>query len=77
VFSRPLDTLLRGEARELEVADVLTPREIEMEQMVARGMRNRKCRCLAMSEDTVKIHLHHIYRKVKVDKRVESTLYAQ
>jgi DNA-binding NarL/FixJ family response regulator len=77
-FSRALDTLLRREAGEREAADVLTPREIEMVRMVASGLRNRELsERLAISEGTVKIHLHHIYRKLKVDNRVELILYAQ
>ncbi len=77
-FSRALDTLLRREAGEREAADVLTPREIEMVRMVARGLRNKEMsERLVISEGTVKIHLHHIYRKLKVENRVELILYAQ
>ena len=57
---------------------MLTPREIEMVGMVARGLRNKEMsERLAISEGTVKIHLHHIYRKLKVENRVELILYAQ
>ena len=77
-FSRALDTLLRREAGERETAGVLTPREIEMVRMVARGLRNKEMsEHLAISEGTVKIHLHNIYRKLKVENRVELILYAQ
>jgi two-component system, NarL family, nitrate/nitrite response regulator NarL len=77
-FSRVLHTLLRREAGGREAAGVLTPREIEMVRMVASGLRNREVsERLAISEGTVKIHLHHIYRKLKVDNRVELILYAQ
>lgn len=77
-FGRALDTLLRREAGEREAASVLTPREIEMVGMVARGLRNREMsQRLAISEGTVKIHLHNIYRKLKVENRVELILYAQ
>lgn len=76
--SRVVDSLLRREAGEREAANVLTPREIEMVGMVARGLRNREMsKRLAISEGTVKIHLHHIYRKLKVENRVELILYAQ
>jgi two-component system, NarL family, nitrate/nitrite response regulator NarL len=45
--------------------------------MVARGLRNEEMsERLAISEGTVKIHLHHIYRKL-VENRVELILYAQ
>lgn len=76
--SRVMDSLLRREAGEREAANVLTPREIEMVGMVARGLRNKEMsKRLAISEGTVKIHLHHIYRKLKVENRVELILYAQ
>jgi DNA-binding NarL/FixJ family response regulator len=76
--TRVVDSLLRREAGEREAANVLTPREIEMVGMVARGLRNKEMsERLAISEGTVKIHLHHIYRKLKVENRVELILYAQ
>jgi DNA-binding NarL/FixJ family response regulator len=76
--SRALDTLLHREAGEREAAAILTPREIEMVSMVARGLRNREMsEQMAISEGTVKIHLHNIYRKLKVESRVELILYAQ
>jgi DNA-binding NarL/FixJ family response regulator len=46
--------------------------------MVARGLRNKEMsQRLSISEGTVKIHLHNIYRKLKVENRVELILYAQ
>lgn len=76
--TRVVDSLLRRQAGEREAASVLTPREIEMVGMVARGLRNKEMsQRLAISEGTVKIHLHHIYRKLKVENRVELILYAQ
>lgn len=75
---RALEMLLRREAGEREASTVLTPREIEMVGMVARGLRNKEMsERLAISEGTVKIHLHHIYKKLKVENRVELILYAQ
>lgn len=77
-FSRALDTLLRREAGEREAATLLTPRELEMVGMVARGLRNKEMsERLAISEGTVKIHLHHIYKKLQVENRVDLILYAQ
>jgi DNA-binding NarL/FixJ family response regulator len=77
-FGRAVDILLQREAGEREAAGVLTPREIEMVAMVARGLRNKEMsERLAISEGTVKIHLHNIYKKLKVENRVELILYAQ
>ena len=57
---------------------VLTPRETEIVQMVAQGLRNRNIgERLSISEGTVKIHLHNIYEKVKVNGRLELVLWAQ
>jgi DNA-binding NarL/FixJ family response regulator len=77
-FGRALDSLLRREAGEREASSVLTPREIEMVRMVARGLRNKEMsEQLAITEGTVKIHLHNIYRKLKVENRVDLILFAQ
>lgn len=77
-FGRALQTLLRREAGEREAGALLTPRELEMVGMVARGLRNKEMsERMNISEGTVKIHMHHIYRKLKVESRVELILYAQ
>lgn len=77
-FGRALETLLRREAGEREASGVLTPREIEMVRMVAQGLRNKEMsERLEITEGTVKIHLHNIYRKLKVENRVELILFAQ
>ena len=61
-----------------EPARVLTPREAEIVLMVAQGLRNRSIgEQLSISEGTVKIHLHNIYEKVKVNTRLELVLWAQ
>ena len=73
-----LDTMLRREAGAREIAGLLTPREIEITRLVARGLRNRAIAdTLSISEGTVKIHLHNIYEKLKVDGRLALTLYAR
>jgi two-component system nitrate/nitrite response regulator NarL len=56
----------------------LTPRELEVVRMVARGLRNRIiAEQLCISEGTVKIHLHNIYQKLGIDGRLELAVYAQ
>jgi DNA-binding NarL/FixJ family response regulator len=75
---RVLDKLLQRDANSREAARLLTPRELEIVRMVARGLRNRAiAEQLFITEGTVKIHLHNIYQKVEVDGRLELTLYAQ
>ncbi len=76
--TRALHALLDREAGESAAASILTPREIQMVRMVAGGLRNKEMsEKLAISEGTVKIHLHHIYQKLKVENRVQLTLCAQ
>lgn len=75
----------RVETKEKEVADLLrsridflainyqlTDREKEMVSLVARGKTNAEiARETFISEGTVKVHLHHIYRKLGVHTRKE------
>lgn len=61
-----------------EEQQLLTPRELEVVRMVARGLRNRAiAEQLFISEGTVKIHLHNIYQKLGIDGRLELAVYAQ
>jgi two-component system, NarL family, nitrate/nitrite response regulator NarL len=76
--SRALDVLLRREAGQREIHGLLTPREMELVRLVAHGLRNGEMSTrLDISEETVKTHLHHVYRKLNVNNRVALTLYAQ
>jgi DNA-binding NarL/FixJ family response regulator len=76
--SLSLEKLLRREAGALEIAALLTPREIGMVRMVAQGLRNREIGDkLCISEGTVKVHLHNIYEKLNVDSRLALLRYAQ
>jgi DNA-binding NarL/FixJ family response regulator len=73
-----LEKLLQRETARNEAAQVLTPREIEIIEQVAAGLRNMEIgQKLFISEGTVKIHLHHIYQKLGVDSRTQLTRYAQ
>jgi len=72
------ETLLRREAGAREVSKLLTPREIEIARMAAQGHRNKAIGDgMAISEGTVKTHLHHIYEKVHVQSRTELVLYCK
>jgi DNA-binding NarL/FixJ family response regulator len=75
---RALARMLQREAGERDLAAVLTQREIEIVRMVATGLRNKEiARRLSITEGTVKIHLHNIFEKLKVESRLELTLRAQ
>lgn len=77
-MDRALGRLLQKEESRREAAEALTPRELEIVRMVARGLRNRAiAEQLFISEGTVKIHLHNIYQKIEIDGRLELAVYAQ
>jgi two-component system nitrate/nitrite response regulator NarL len=74
--SRAFEKLLRREAGARELSGLLTPRELQIALMVARGMRNRAIgEALHISEGTVKTHLHLIYEKLGVRSRAELAAY--
>jgi DNA-binding NarL/FixJ family response regulator len=78
LIGRVVEKMLRREAGAREVAKILTPREIEIVRLVASGLRNKQIADkLAISEGTVKIHLHRSYEKLHVDSRVALLRYAQ
>lgn len=53
-------------------AERLTARERELVELVRLGLRNREIAArLEITEGTVKIHLHHIYKKLKVENRLQ------
>ena len=75
---KAVDKLLRREAAAREVASALTPKEIEVVRMAARGQRNKEIADrLFISEGTVKVHLHNIYEKLGIDGRMALSLWAR
>jgi len=57
---------------------VLSEREIEILNLVARGAINTEIgKKLHISRHTVKSHLYNIYRKIKVTNRLEAALWAK
>ena len=76
--ARAFETLLRREAGTREISKLLTPREIEIARLAALGQRNKVIgEGMAISEGTVKTHLHHIYEKLRVQSRAELVLYCK
>lgn len=77
-MGQALDTLLRRENGAREIAGVLTPREMELVRMVGIGLGNQSiAERLAISQGTVRAHLHNIYRKLSLGRRVELVLFAR
>ena len=73
-----LEKLLRQEAGVREIAAKLTPQEMTIVRLVAVGLRNKEIADkLHISEGTVKVHLHHIFEKFKVDSRLALLRCAQ
>jgi DNA-binding NarL/FixJ family response regulator len=55
----------------------LTPRELEVLQLVASGSSNGEiAQALWVTEQTVKFHLSNVYRKLEVGNRTEASHYA-
>ena len=54
-------------------ARVLTDRELEILELIARGMSNAEAaRALGLQPGTVRTHLEHIYAKLEVSNRTEA-----
>jgi len=76
--SLALERLLKREAGARQIAKILTPREIEIVRMVVEGLRNKViAERLYLSEGTIKVHLHNIYEKLKVNSRLQLARYAR
>ncbi len=54
-------------------ASVLTDRELEILQIIAKGLSNNEAaKVLGLSKATIRTHLEHIYEKLDVTNRVEA-----
>ncbi len=71
-----VDRLVDMKKPQPERLELLTPREKEILRHIAGGLNNRKiCEQLAISENTVKKHISHIFEKLKLKDRTEAALY--
>jgi DNA-binding NarL/FixJ family response regulator len=62
--------------RPSEIASSLTSREAEIAHLVSRGLSNKEIgRELDLSEGTVKMYLHHIYKKLHLSGRTQLALW--
>ena len=77
-IGQAFEKMLHREAGMRRLATILTPRETEVMRCVATGLSNNQiAEKLIVSEGTIKIHVHNIYRKLGINNRVDLTLYAQ
>jgi DNA-binding NarL/FixJ family response regulator len=77
VAARVVDELAHGGHRAAAAAEDLTPRELEVLRLIARG-RSKKVIALelGMAEKTVKTHVSHLLAKLGVADRTQAALYA-
>lgn len=55
----------------------LTPREVEVLRLAAKGLRNKDiARVIGRTEETVKVHLKHVMQKLDVEDRTEAVTVA-
>jgi DNA-binding NarL/FixJ family response regulator len=77
-FAGVVSRLARHDTQMHDLRQRLTRREMEVVQLVAEGLRNKDITArLAISEGTVKIHLHNIYGKLGTNDRVQLALRAR
>jgi two-component system, NarL family, nitrate/nitrite response regulator NarL len=66
-----------GDATGRDPIESLSAREREILDHIARGATNKEIgRALDIAETTVKIHVQHILRKLKLSSRVQAAVYA-
>jgi DNA-binding NarL/FixJ family response regulator len=59
------------------VGERMTRREAEVARLVSQGLANKVvARLLGVREGTVKVHLHSIYRKLRISNRTGLTISA-
>jgi DNA-binding NarL/FixJ family response regulator len=59
--------------RQVEHRRALTERELEILQIIAKGLSNNEAaKVLSLSKATIRTHLEHIYQKLDVTNRVEA-----
>jgi two-component system, NarL family, nitrate/nitrite response regulator NarL len=73
-MQHPLKKLSKVRTRQVEP---LTTRERQIVRVMAEGLTNKEIgRRLMLAEGTVKVHLHHIYRKLGIANRTELAVLA-
>jgi DNA-binding NarL/FixJ family response regulator len=78
IAGRAVERFVKGKARTQRLTEILTPREIEVARMVADGLPSKVVATrLAINEGTAKLHLHHVYEKLKLDGRMALVRYMQ
>jgi len=64
-------------AADTQLADDLTPREVEVLKLIAAGMSNAEIAAtLVVSDATVKTHINHVFAKTGARDRAQAVRYA-
>jgi DNA-binding NarL/FixJ family response regulator len=72
-IARKLVTLFRSEQKETTKLEILSSRENEILQLLAKGLLYKEIADqLSISVSTVRQHIHHIYEKLHVQNRTEA-----
>jgi two-component system nitrate/nitrite response regulator NarL len=67
-----------AEIEDKKTSGQLTPREKEVLQKLSEGLSNKEIGLsLCISENTVKVHVKNIFRKLHLQNRTEAAAYAQ
>jgi DNA-binding NarL/FixJ family response regulator len=78
VSRQTLEGVSRRQATTARLASALTPRELEVVRMVARGLSNKEiAETLAITPGTVKAHLRSIFEKLDVTSRGRLSVLAR
>jgi two-component system, NarL family, response regulator LiaR len=73
--ARVVEELTRGGRP--RAADLLTPRELDVLRLIARGQSNKRIALeLGVAEKTVKTHVGHVLSKLGLSDRTQAALYA-
>jgi two-component system, NarL family, response regulator LiaR len=77
VAARVVEELASGGGAGRSAADELTPRELEVLCLIARGRSNKRIALeLGVAEKTVKTHVSHVLAKLGLSDRTQAALYA-
>ena len=74
---RVIPPTVAGKLAEFTPRIDLTPREVEVLGLAAKGLRNKDiARVIGRTEETVKVHLKHVMQKLDVEDRTEAVTLA-
>ena len=77
VAARMVEEFASGAGAGRAPADDLTPRELEVLCLIARGQSNKRIALeLGVAEKTVKTHVSHVLAKLGLSDRTQAALYA-